>query len=98
MLYFYSTPIIKETRAKIVTQIPGIFRINYIEKHETHQHQARIGPSVNREFTESNLPKKKEKIEKKKKKKETRIYSPKGPLIYALNLSEKGLQIFMHRI
>ena len=23
---------------KLVTQIPGIFRINYIEKHETHQH------------------------------------------------------------
>ena len=38
MFHCYSTPIIKETRAKIVTQIPGIFRINYIEEHETHQH------------------------------------------------------------
>ena len=38
MFHCYSTPFIKETRAKIVTQIPGIFRINYIEKHETHQH------------------------------------------------------------
>ena len=38
MFHCYSTPIIKETRAKIVTQIPGIFSINYIEKHETHQH------------------------------------------------------------
>ena len=34
MFYVYSTPILKETRAKIVTQIPGIFRINYIEKHQ----------------------------------------------------------------
>ena len=38
MFHFYFTPIVKEIRAKIVTQIPGIFRINYIEKHETHQH------------------------------------------------------------
>ena len=27
MFHFYSTPIIKETRSKIVTQIPGIDRI-----------------------------------------------------------------------
>ena len=40
MFHSYSAPnpIIKDTRAKIVTQIPGIFRNNYIEKHETHQH------------------------------------------------------------
>ena len=38
MFHCYSTPIIKETRAKIETQIPGIFRINYIEKYETDQH------------------------------------------------------------
>ena len=38
MFHCYSTPIIKETRAKIVTQIPWIFHINYIEKHETQQH------------------------------------------------------------
>ena len=38
MFHFYCTLIIKETRVKIVTQIPGIFRINYIEEHETHQH------------------------------------------------------------
>ena len=38
MFHFYSTPIIKETGAKIVAQIPGIFRINYIGKYETHQH------------------------------------------------------------
>ena len=38
MFHCYSTPIIKETRAKIETQIPGIFHINSIEKHETHQH------------------------------------------------------------
>ena len=35
MFHCYSTPIIKETRVKIVTQIPGIFRINYIEKHDS---------------------------------------------------------------
>ena len=38
MFHFYSAPIIKETRAKMMTRIPGIFCINYIKKHETHRH------------------------------------------------------------
>ena len=44
--------------------------------------------------------KKKEKKEKKtkKKRKDQKTYDQKEPLIYALNLTEKCLQIFMRRI
>ena len=65
--------------------------------------QARIGPLVNRSFTESNLQQKKKKKRKKEKEKKIHKERPKqldekGPLIYALNLTGKGLQIFMRRI
>ena len=36
---------------------------------QAHYYQARIGPSVNREITKSNLPKKKKKKKGKKRKK-----------------------------
>ena len=61
-------------------------------------------------FTKKKKKKKKEKKEKekkrkKKKKKKKKIHKErpkqldqKGPLIYALNLTGKGLQIFMRRI
>ena len=53
MFYFYSTP--------IMTQIPGMFCNNYIEKHETHQdvklslfvHKFRYGYDINLKVLES---------------------------------------------
>ena len=68
--------------------------------------QARIGPSVNREITESNLPppqkkkkkRKKEKKRKKKKKKRRKNDKHKNFLNNKERLTEKGLQIFMRRI
>ena len=54
-------------------------------------------------FTKKKKKEKKKKEKKREKKKKIHKERPKyidqkGPLIYALNLTEKGLQIFMRRI